>query len=63
MVDTLYCGGHYAGVGDYWYIMVIYFIYGLFNNAVSSSDYIALNDRMINELERKGRKRLWPNLR
>jgi hypothetical protein len=25
------------------------FVYGLFNDAVSSSDYIAWNDRMINE--------------
>jgi hypothetical protein len=25
------------------------FIYGLFNDALSSSDYIVLNDRMINE--------------
>jgi hypothetical protein len=27
----------------------ILFIYGLLNDAVSSSDYIASNDRMINE--------------
>jgi hypothetical protein len=35
-------------------IIIFLFIYSLFNNACSSSDYIALNERMVmnNELER-----------
>jgi hypothetical protein len=32
------------------------FIYGLFNDAVSSSDYIQSNDRAINELEAMGKE-------
>jgi hypothetical protein len=28
------------------------FIYGLYNNPVSHSDYMMLNDRVINEVER-----------
>jgi hypothetical protein len=31
-------------------ITIILFIYGLFNDAVNSSDYIASNDRVTNEL-------------
>jgi hypothetical protein len=46
----------------------IVFIYGLFNDAVSSSDYrpIASNETMINEImnwKGYGRKESWPNLR
>jgi hypothetical protein len=36
--------------------------YGLFNNGVSSSDYIESNDRMIN-WKGYGRKWSWPYLR
>jgi hypothetical protein len=28
------------------------FVYGLLNDSVSSSDYMASDDRMVNELER-----------
>jgi hypothetical protein len=40
-------------------------MYGCFNDAVSSSDYIAASDKMINEQmnwKGDGRKRLWTNL-
>lgn len=41
------------------------FCFSLFNNAVSSADYTALDERMINKLrvERLGRKWQGPNLR
>jgi hypothetical protein len=41
------------------------FIYGLFNETVRWSDYIASNGRMISEIdeERCGKKMPWPNLR
>jgi hypothetical protein len=32
-------------------VYLFLFVCGLFNDAVSSSDYVASNDRMINELE------------
>jgi hypothetical protein len=46
-------------------IVFYLFIYSLFNDAFSISDYIVSNERMIvdNELERSGRKRSWPNSR
>jgi hypothetical protein len=42
--------------------MICLFMFGLFNDAVSSSDYIASNDRIMN-WKVYGRKRSWPNLR
>jgi hypothetical protein len=34
------------------YILFIYFIYGLFNDAVNISDYMACNGRTNNEFDR-----------
>jgi hypothetical protein len=39
------------------------FICCLFDDAVSSSGYIASNHVMDNELERYGRKQAWPDLK
>jgi hypothetical protein len=44
------------------YICISEAICGLFNDAVSSLNYIA-NDRMINYWKGYGRKKSWPNLR
>jgi hypothetical protein len=38
------------------YLFIHLFIYGLFYDAVSSSDCAELSDRMINELDRKWRE-------
>jgi hypothetical protein len=37
------------GKNDHQRLLIYLFSYGLLNNIVSRSDYIALNDRMINE--------------
>lgn len=58
--------------GGVWYIQLFIFVFlyisllsiinGLFNDAVSSTEYIPSTTELINELEVCGMKRSWPNV-